>query len=215
MVGIAVFLSSTAFAGSNPHVTLVLHAHSSHSGACTTAPNQPDCRPDGVQPRVDINPDENIRVFFYLSNVANVASLDCAWDWTDSWLIDPSGTGVTYNACTTNTISFSTPQNPGGPQAGRLITAFDCLTGSFHRIGHMDFAAGPDGCLEFVEVQDAFGTHVVDCQGARDELSPGSPNPGEDRLGRICVSQGGLNACYPQLSVEPATWGAIKETYSR
>jgi hypothetical protein len=212
---IALCLSSTAFGAANPNGTWVLHASPGLAGGCTTAPNQPDCAPGGVQPRVDIAPSEMVRVFFYLNNVANVAALDCAWDWTDSWIIDPNETGVTYTACTTNTLTLTSPQNPGGPQAGRLVTAFDCLTGMYLRIGRMDFAAGANGCLEFVEVQDTFGTHLVDCANGRDEYNPGSPNPVDQRFGKVCVTSGGINSCQPPVAVEPATWGSIKATYGR
>jgi hypothetical protein len=211
---IALCFGSNAFGGANPNATWVLHASPGHAGGCTTAPNQPDCVPGGVLPRVNVQPGELIRVFFYLNNVVHVAAIDCAWDWTDSWIIDPNETGVTYTACTTNTLSLSTPQNPGGPQAGRLVTAFDCLTGSFVRIGRMDFAVGPAGCLEFVEVEDTFGTHLVDCQNQRDEYNPvpGHPYP---REGRICTLFGGHDACGVEVAVEPATWGAIKSTYGQ
>jgi hypothetical protein len=166
---------------------------------------------------VNIEPNEEIQVFFYLNNAWAVAALDVAWDWDDSWVIDPNETGITYTGCTTNTVTIRTPQNPGGPQAGRLVSAFDCLTGGFLRIGRMDFHAGPSGCLEFVQVPDGYGTHLVDCQNQRDESNPESPAPNDSmRFGRICIHTGGNNSCWAIPNpVEPATWGAIKETYNR
>jgi hypothetical protein len=210
---IALCLSTTAFGGANPEATFVLHAHVGTPIGCTTAPNQPNCQPGGVQPVTTVNAGTPIQVFFYLNNASAVAALDCAWDWDDTWVIDPGETGTTYVPCTTNTLSLSTPQQPGGPQAGRLVTAFDCLMGTFLRIGRMPFAAGSGGCIEFVEVQDTFGTHLVDCQTQRDEYNPGSPAPEDQRFGKICVGQGGFDACQPPVAVEPATWGSIKATY--
>jgi hypothetical protein len=53
---------------------------------------------------------------------------------------------------------------------------------------------------------------VVDCLNGIDRIDAGDPVE-QLRLGKICVGEGGRDACDPVTAVEPATWGQIKRSY--
>jgi len=101
------------------------------------------------------------------------------------------------------------PHAPGGPEAGTIATAFDCITGGESAaIGHLHFVATPPGCLVQIESSYPGGTHVVSCAGEVD------PVPEWNR-GRICVDQGGYDACEPAATpVEARSWGRVKAQYA-
>ena len=66
------------------------------------------------------------------------------------------------------------------------------------------------GCISQVQSSFPFGCHALDCNQDIDRIMENGIQP----LGRMCVGQGGVDACDFPIAVEPATWGRIKATYN-
>ncbi len=66
-------------------------------------------------------------------------------------------------------------------------------------------ASGP-GCIQQIESDFPFGTHVVSCTADVQSIDPLN-------RGSVCADDGGIDACDPTVAIEAATWGAIKDQY--
>ena len=142
-------------------------------------------------------------MFLFIANYNDVAGVQTAFQ------PDPSGV-FTFGLwdCQVGQLNAVTPAPPWGPQFGTITTAFNCVVGpALAPIGRMFFVAGSTGCLQQIQPSYPFGIHVLDCQMGIDRTDSG------ERLGRICVGQGGYGTCWPVPAVEAATWGAIKAQY--
>jgi hypothetical protein len=96
---------------------------------------------------------------------------------------------------------------------GALAACFNCVTGPGLRAwGWLRFRTGTDGCLNQLEPAYPMGIAVGDCQNGFDRIDPIDPVQVR-RLGRICVGEGGHDACDRVVPVEAATWGAIKASF--
>ena len=207
MALMALCLSTMAFAGANPQVTLPLHAKASSFEPC--AGYLPvDCTgPIGgpTRPTVNLPAGSPAAVFLFANNYNNIAGVQTAFDF--------GGLTLTFGLwdCQGGQLSAVTPAMPGGPTAGSITTAFNCVnSGALLIVGRMHFAPG-SGCVSQVQSSFPNGIHVLDCSQGFDQI----PDSQQARLGKICVAiQGGVDACAPILAVESSTWGAIKGQYN-
>jgi hypothetical protein len=199
MVLMALMVSSSAYAGMNPNITLPLHFKAVSFAACT------DISPvDCVTNRPDLNAVTGMGCAFLLAfNHTSLAGVQTAFDfggWTHMFgLWD----------CQVGQLNAVTPANPGGPTAGTITTAFTPVTtGELAVIGRMFFQIPATGCLSQVQSSFPFGIHVVDALVQNDQI----PDPVGNRCGMLCVGAGGIDAC-DAMAVESATWGGIKAQY--
>jgi hypothetical protein len=200
MAILALVASSTAFAGNNPQVTIPLHAKASSFEACTgLAPV--DCTAN--RPTVNVSPGP-VAIFVTLMNYTGVAGLQTAFDNSSNWTF-------TFGLwdCQIGQLNAVTPGAPFGATAGSITTAFTCVSsGALIPIGRMFFIATA-GCIAQIQSSYPFGIHVLDCEGGIDQITDSE----QGRLGKICVSSGGVDACDPISAVESTTWGQIKASY--
>jgi hypothetical protein len=201
----ALCVSTTAFAGLNPLITLPLHGKASGFEACTGY-LPVDCLDN--RPTVDVQAVPTA-VFLLANNHTSLAGVQTAFEWP--------GWSLAFGLwdCQGGQLSAVTPMNPGGPTAGSITTAFNCITTQqLAVIGRMHFQpAGAPGCISQVESSFPFGNHVVDCELGTDIIL--HMNQGlQQRLGKICVGTGGHDACDAVVAVEPTTWGQIKTQYN-
>jgi hypothetical protein len=203
MALMALCLTTTAFAGQNPNVTLPLHAKPSTFEPCNGY-LPVDCL--GNRPTVNIPaPAVPIAVFLLVNNYNAIAGVQTAFDWP--------GWALAFGLwdCQGGQLSAVTPTNPGGATAGSITTAFNCLNGpALAVIGRMMFQPAGGGCISQVQSTFPNGCHVLGCDQSVDLI----PNSQAARLGKICVGQGGVDACPPLVAVEPSTWGSIKAQYN-
>lgn len=201
-------VSSIAFAGSNPSITLPLHGKAGQSGSCAAGLTAVNCLPPpgGLRPRVNVLASEVLRIYVLMANYTAVAGVQTAFNWDAGWVFDDGP----FMTCRANEVpgDLPNPADPGGPITGSFVLAFDCVTtGTVAVLGRMDFTSGTSGCLYQIQSGYPFGTHAQDCSNGRDLIPDGA------RLGKICVGQGGVDACDPVSAVESATWGSIKASY--
>jgi len=207
MALMALCLSTVAFGGANPQVTLPLHAKASTFEQCGGYLPVDCTGPIGgpLRPVVNLPAGSSPAVFLFANNYANIAGVQTAFDF--------GGLTLTFGLwdCQTGQLSAVTPQNPGGATAGSITTAFNCVnSGALLIVGRMHFTPG-SGCISQVQSTFPFGIHVVDCTQGVDQI----PDSQQVRLGKICVAtQGGVDACDPVSAVEPTTWGSIKGQYN-
>jgi hypothetical protein len=198
--------ASFAQGGDNPDFTFPLHAKVTLFEPCDGY-LPVDCR--GNRPTVNVPPYSQIQVFFLVANYNNLAGVGTALEWDPSWTLQTS-----IWDCQVLPIALFMPTAPGGPEAGRLFIAFDCITGpELAVIGHLRYAVGPAGCLRHVTPSVPPRISVIDCQLREDEIDADDPVQ-RLRLGKICVDTGGHDACEPlTTAVESTTWGKVKSTY--
>jgi hypothetical protein len=199
MVLMALMVSSSAFAGLNPNITLPLHFKAVPFAACT------DIAPvDCMTNRPDLNAVTGMGcVFLLAANHTSLSGVQTAFDF--------GGWTLMFGLwdCQVGQLFAVTPSNPGGPTAGTITTAFTPVTtGELAVIGRMFFEVGVTGCLSQVQSSYPFGIHVVDALVQNDEIH----DPVGNRVGKICVGAGGIDAC-DAMPVEAATWGGIKAQY--
>ena len=205
MALMALCISTTAFAGLNPQITLPLHGKASSFEPCTGY-LPVDC--EGIRPTTNV-PVGGIAIFLLAYNHTNLAGVQTAFQWP--------GWTLTFGLwdCQGGQLSAVTPQNPGGPTAGSITTAFNCVTtGALSAIGRMFFVpAGNPGCVSQVQSSFPFGIHVIDCSLNTDLIVEGSPGY-DQRIGSVCTGSNGVDACDAVVAVEPTTWGKIKTQYN-
>jgi hypothetical protein len=200
MALMALMVSTGAFAGLNPEITLPLHFKAVSFAQCGDfAPV--DCEAN----RPDLNAITGTGTAFLLANnYTSLAGVQTAFDF--------GGWTLMFGLwdCQVGQLNAVTPANPGGPTAGTITTAFTPLTtGELAVIGRMVFLIPATGCLSQVQPTYPFGIHVVDANVENDQIL--DENSG--RVGKLCVGAGGIDACDPVTSVEPATWGSVKAQY--
>lgn len=196
-------LPTTALAGDNPEFTLPLHAKLAASAPCNGY-LPVNCL--NVPPTVNVPESTDLVIWLFVSNYYQITGVQTAFAWDASWTFDAG----LWNCQANQTIAVA-PGPPGGPVSGTIATVFSCVTGpAIAPIGRLMMTSGTQGCLYQVGSSYPFGNHVVDCQNGMDARLP-ETDPW--RFGRICVGQGGFDACWPNPAVEPATWGAVKATY--
>ena len=201
-------LSTSALAVPNSQTTLPLHAIETGFGICDIG----DPCLTGVT--VNVAPGTQQAIYLLVRNYDDVAGVQTAFEWGAQWTF-------TFGLwdCQSNQVNGITPTDPGGPTAGTIASAFDCITGGTTAvIGRMHFnvatAPGSRGdtqtnCVRQVEPNFPFGNHVVSCTGEVDLI-------GEDSQGSVCTETGGYDACDPPATgTEAATWGSIKAQYHR
>jgi len=201
MALMALCLSTTAFAGANPLATLPLHGKVSTFEQCGGY-LPVDCA--GNRPTVNLPNGATPTVFLFVNNYNNIAGVQTAFNF--------GGMNLTFGLwdCQGGQLSAVTPANPGGPTAGSITTAFNCVnTGALLIVGRMHFTPGT-GCISQVQSSFPNGIHVLDCTQGVDQI----PDTQQLRLGKICIVEGGVDACDPLIAVEPTTWGAIKGQYN-
>jgi hypothetical protein len=166
-----------------------------------------DCR--GERPTVNVPPNSQIQVFFLVANYNNLAGVGTALEWDPSWTLLTS-----IWDCQTVPVALFMPHSPGGPEAGQLMIAFNCVTGpELAVIGHLRYIVGAAGCLRHVTPTSPPVISVIDCQLREDLIDADNPIQ-RLRLGKICVDTGGHDACEPLTTpVESATWGKVKSSY--
>lgn len=196
-----------AMSGTNPNFTLPLHAAAGIGNPCNGY-LPVDCL--GNRPVVSVAASSPITVYLLLMNHHDVRALETAFEWDAGWVF----AGGVWD-CQPWQIWAVQPHDPGGPHAGTIATAFDCVNGpALAVIGRLFFQSGSSGCLRQVESDYPDGTAVVDCNNETLDYIDANTPEGQLRLGRICVGPGGHDACGIQTTaVDPSTWGAIKATY--
>jgi hypothetical protein len=205
MALLALCIGSTAFAGLNPEITLPLHGKASSFEPCTGyLPT--DC--EGVRPVVNVQA-APVAVFLLAYNHTNLAGVQTAFEWP--------GWSLTFGLwdCQPGQLNAVTPANPGGPTAGSITTAFNCINGgALSPIGRIFLVpAGNPGCISQVESSFPFGVHVIDCSLNTDIILHQGQGL-QQRLGKVCVGSGGVDACDAVVAVEPTTWGQVKNQYN-
>ena len=155
---------------------------------------------------MNVPPHSNLTIFILANNYSMLAGVQTAFEWSPDWVL----LEATFD-CLPGQLTTIHPAPPGGATAGTLQTTFDCVTHSqLLVVGRLSMLAGASGCLSQVDSSYPTGTYALDCHQAID-LIPASHH---GRLGRICIDDGGTDACVPSPgAVEPATWGQIKATY--
>jgi hypothetical protein len=199
-------LPSTSVAGANPNFKLPLHATMEPNGSCATTV---DCFIH--LPTINVLPGREVEIYLLAFNHTRLTGLQTAFSWESQF-------GWTFLSsqwdCLPGQVTVRQPQDPGGPDAGRLMTTFDCVLGpQVAVIGSMRFVSGAAGgsCLRQVEPSLPDRILAVDCSGGVDYMSPAQQSYS---LGKICVINGGYDSCgvLPTPS-EASTWGRIKATY--
>jgi hypothetical protein len=212
MILIALCMSSMAYAGANPNFTLPLHAiaPATFTETCSTPQDPPtnlDCI--NVRPTVDVPCPGTGVIYLYVMNHNELKGVQTAFEWGGA-----GGWSVIFGNwdCQPGQLSLHTPVNPGGPDAGLLNTAFNCvLSTQLQVIGFMTMNLAPVGCINQVQpIGSAF--QALDCDLALDEFTV-PPDENAARLGMVCCVSGGVDACDPLIAVEPTTWGSIKSQY--
>jgi hypothetical protein len=205
MALMALCLSTTAFGGANPLATLPLHAKSGSTFENCDGYLPVDCL--GVRPTVDVPAGAPAAVFLLVNNHTAVAGVQTAFEWP-GWNF---GFGL-WEGCRAGQVNGTTPTAPGGPMAGTIATAFNCVnTPAVFVVGRMFFFPGAGGCISQVQSTFPGGNVVLDCNNQTDSITDPL------RMGRICTigsGPGGHDACPPIVAVEPTTWGSIKAQYN-
>jgi PKD repeat protein len=187
--------------GANPQISFPLHAKPGCHGCTAYLPV--DC--EGNRPTVNIPGNMNVTIYLLAYNYTALAAVQTAFDWNPSWNL--------FSAifdCLPGQLTVVTPAPPGGPTAGTVATTFDCVTsGSLLVIGRLYMHAGSTGCLRQVQSTYPNGIHAVDCNLGVDLITDSEGA----RLGKICVGQGGNDACGRLIPVQATTWGQVKATY--
>ena len=187
--------------GANPNITLPLHA-TLDCNACS--PAGVDCRDH--RPNVNLPAHSNLTIYLLANNYSMLAGIQTAFEWHPDWVL----LGAVFD-CLPGQLATILPAPPGGATAGTLSTTFDCVShGSLLVLGRLLMLAGSKGCLAQVESSYPSGSFALDCHQLMDLI----PESEHLRLGRICVENGGIDACDPLTgAVQPATWGQIKASY--
>jgi hypothetical protein len=204
MALLALCIGTTAFAGLNPDITLPLHGKASSFEPCNGY-LPVDCL--GNRPTINVGP-APVAVFLLAHNHTNLAGVQTAFEWP--------GWSLTFGLwdCQPGQLNAVTPANPGGPTAGSITTAFNCINGgALSPIGRIFLVpAGNPGCIGQVQSSFPFGCHVIDCSLNTDLIPSDAPH--DRRLGKVCVGAGGIDACDAVVAVEPTTWGQVKKQYN-
>ncbi len=186
--------------GANPNISLPLHAESGCHGC---GPLTVDCLQH--RPTVNIPPHTSVTIYLMAYNYFALAGVQTAFAWDSTWVL----MGALFD-CVPGQLSAVVPTSPGGPTAGTVATAFNCVTsGNLLVVGRLLMISGPSGCLSQVQSTYPGGIHVVDCNLGTDAI----PDSQQARLGKICVAIGGHDACAPVIPVRGTTWGQVKATY--
>ena len=210
LAALFVLTPRAAFAQWNGNFSLSLHATLGDTISCQDA-LAITCW-CGTPSTVTVPPSTEITVYVlvlgFLCIEPWLTGVQTAFEWAPGWrLLDSSW------ECQDNQLVAAVPQEPGGPTAGTITTAFDCATGhNVEVIGRMKFLSGPSGCLRQVQTTYPFGIHVFNCDNDIEQIDPDDWRDWV-RLGRVCVDQGGLEGCWDPGAVERATWGFIKALY--
>jgi hypothetical protein len=205
MALMALCIGSTAFAGANPQFTMPLHGihPTTLTETCATA-GDVDCI--NVLPTVELPPNPGFgAVYLMVNNHTELKGIQTAIDFGPHILILGNWT------CQTNQLSLSVPAMPGGPDAGLLSTAWDCVQSTDLQIaGFMQFNMVGTGCVSHVLPTGRL-FEALDCGLLLDQHD----GTGADaaRLGKVCQGPGGFDACEAVSPVESATWGSIKAQY--
>ncbi len=177
-------------AGENQETTLPLHAiviPGSPPDPCEIAD---PCDPGPALVNVPIN--TTIDAYLMARHYDNLFIVQTAFEW-DGWTY----LGSAWN-CQSGQITGNEPYGNGGPDAGTLATAFDCVAGGQTAIlGYMRFFTDGPGCLTQVESSRPYGSHVFSCADEWDPISLLD-------CGSICVDAGGIDACEGITPVELA-----------
>jgi hypothetical protein len=188
--------SKSRSTGQNPDIRFPLHAA---PGCNSCGPIAVDCR--SQRPTVSVPPNSSTTIYLMAVHHSALAAVQTAFRWDPGWVLF----GSLFD-CLPGQLNAVVPVPPGGPTAGTVATAFDCVTsGELLVLGRLIMKSGASGCLEQVASSYPFGNHAVDCSQGVDQTS-------DDRWGRICVG-GGIDACDPTNPVEPVTWGQVKTIY--
>jgi len=197
----ALFLGATGAPAhsDNNFTTIVLHAV---EGTATV------CDDDGgldcvhTLPVVDIAGMQSPTVFVYVRNYESLTGLQCAFQW-------PAGWELLFGlwSCQPNQVNGTSPTTSGAHD-GTLTTAFDAIEGgTLATVGMLIFSTAPDGCLDIIESDYPFQTHMVDAHAEVYAIHP-------CHRGRICVGAGGWDACLPDCPVvEAVSWGRIRQQF--
>jgi PKD repeat protein len=185
--------------GANPHITLPLHAVPAVAGCAVT---EVDCQL--ARPTVNVPPNTSMTIYLMAFNYSSLTGVQTAFEWDADWIL----CGAAFD-CAPQQLSARLPSRPGGPKAGTITTAFNCMTtGNLLVIGRLFMTTGLMGCLRQVQSSYPFGTCALDCNQQVDLIM----DPLDERLGRICVTEGGNDTCKPVV-VRATTWGQVKATY--
>ena len=186
----------------NENATIILHAQPWDLGLfCQAWVGQMDC--DGMPPAVNVQSGESIAVYVFLRNYDSASAIRYRFE-IDGGKNGPWG-DWTMMFSTFGCLPGQTTSAAPGPTSGDLDTTFLCIEGGSLRVlGLMAMQAGSHGCLEISNIEFS---GIMDCNQVLTDVAPGN-------RGRICVNDGGYNACDPMpVPVEGATWGAIKAQY--
>lgn len=192
--------------GHNPFFTFPLHAKVSQQEPCGGY-LPVDCLSN--RPLVNVPEGSEVVIYLFLMNFSDAWAIETAFEWDPGWVLVDS-----FWNCQRGQIYAVRPQEPGGPQAGTIATAFDCVLGpALAPIGGMSFLTGSSGCLSQVQSSYPDGVAVMDCTWGLDYINPDDPQD-RLRLGKVCVGTGGHDACdLLTTPAAPTTWGTIKATY--
>ncbi|HWN83400.1 MAG TPA: hypothetical protein VNM87_14985, partial [Candidatus Udaeobacter sp.] len=150
----ALVWSIPAGAGLNPNFSLPLHAEGGHQGC---GPLAVDCLSN--RPTVNIAANTDVTIYLMVSNHNSLAGVQTAFEWDAGWV----HVGSLFD-CAPGQLNAVVPAAPGGPKAGSVVTAFNCVTsGQLLILGRMWMTSGASGCLHQVESSYPFGNHAVDC----------------------------------------------------
>ena len=185
-------LGSCALA--NTGTSLVMHYVETQLGPCEIQDPCPN-------PAVNAPLGATIAAYLIVRNHTEVGAMQTAFEWGQWTFL------FGLWDCQMNQVNGTVPAPPGGPTAGTIATAFDCLAGpSSAVIGRMHLVVTGSGCITQTMSSFPFGSHVVSCTGDVMSVDPSC-------WGSVCAPSGGIDACASCACctpVEPTTWGNIK-----
>lgn len=198
--------ASSAFGGANPDVTLPLHARFGQAENGCRDFQPVDCV--NLRPTVNIPPNTEVMIYLLMHNYSQVQGVQTAFEWDPGWVplecflnCRPGSVWGWPDPCYYFEVE------------GVIGIAFNCVTGpALEPFGRLRFLSGPSGCIRQVQTNYPFGVYVGDCTNGIDQVDPADPVQAL-RLGRICVEEGGHDACDRVTPVEASTWGRIKAAF--
>src|SRR3990172_11743375 len=142
MALMALCLCRTAFGGPNAQFTLPLHVKPSGFEACQGY-LPVDCM--GTRPTTQVGAGP-AAIFLFVNNHQQIAAVQTAFEWTPGWNLN-----FGLWDCQPGQLFAHQVENPGGPTAGTIATAFNCLNSpALAVIGRIHMISPGSGCVRQV-----------------------------------------------------------------
>jgi len=160
-----------------------LHARPFDPAATCSAPlaDGLDCAQQ--RPVVTCDSLSHVDIYVFAKNFESMRGLQVKFMWPANWVFEGW-----FGSCQPGSI---TVVSPVGVERN-LSLAFEC-TGNgvtLQPIGWLRMWTGPNGCLDVIQSDYPYASHLLSCAGLITSL-------GNGHCGRICVGAGGVDRCDP------------------